>query len=49
MLLGMLLVEAGYVRKIFDAAISRSGFADLIDEMGCQGLKGKRGKAVKYP
>ena len=41
--------EAGYVRKIFDAALSRSGFADLIDEMGRQGIKGKRGKAIKYP
>ena len=41
--------EAGYVQKIFDAALSRSGFADLIDEMGRQGIKGKRGKAIKYP
>lgn len=42
-------LEAGYVRKMFDAAQTRSGFVELIDEMGRQGIRGKRGKPIKYP
>ena len=42
-------LEAGYVRKIFDAAQARSGFVDLINEMDRQGIRGKRGKPIKYP
>lgn len=41
-------LEAGYVRKMFDAAQSRSGFVELIDEMERQGIRGKRGKPIKY-
>lgn len=41
-------LEAGYVRKIFDAALSRSGFSGLIDEMDRQGIRGKRGKPIRY-
>lgn len=41
--------EAGYVRKMFDAAQARAGFAELIDEMARQGVRGKRGKPIKYP
>lgn len=42
-------LEAGYVRKMFDAAQARTGFVDLIDEMDRQGIRGKRGKPIKYP
>lgn len=42
-------LEAGYVRKMFDAAQTRSGFVGLIDEMDRQGIRGKRGKPIKYP
>lgn len=42
-------LEAGYVRKMFDAAQARSGFVELIDEMDKQGIRGKRGKPIKYP
>ena len=42
-------LEAGYVRKIFDAAQARSGFAELIEEMDRQGIRGKRGKPIRYP
>ncbi len=42
-------MEAGYVRKIFDAAQSGEGFAALIEEMEAAGIKGKRGKPIRYP
>lgn len=42
-------LEAGYVKKMFDAAESRSGFADLIKEMDSIGLLGKRGRPIRYP
>ena len=42
-------LEAGYVRKMFDAAQSRSGFSELIEEMDRQGIRGKRGKPIRYP
>lgn len=41
-------LEAGYVRRIFDAAINRRGFTELIKEMAERGIKGKRGKTIKY-
>ena len=41
--------ESGYVRKMFQAATERSGFNDLIEEMRLAGVKGKRGKPIKYP
>lgn len=42
-------LEAVYVRKMFDAAQSRTGFTDLIEEMAAAGITGKRGKPIKYP
>ena len=42
-------LEAGYVRKMFDAAQARSGFKKLIAEMAAAGITGKRGKPIKYP
>ena len=42
-------LEAGYVRRMFDAAQTHSGFVELIDEMDRQGIRGKRGKPIKYP
>ena len=41
--------EAIFVRKIFDCASKRSGFVDIIKEMEDCGVKGKRGKPIKYP
>lgn len=42
-------LEAGYVRKMFDAAQARAGFVELIHEMDRQGIRGKRGRPIKYP
>ena len=42
-------LEAGYVKRIFDAALNREGFTSLIDEMDKAGIRGKRGKPIKYP
>lgn len=41
-------LEAGYVRKMFDCAVNRQGFTALIDEIAAAGIKGKRGKPIKY-
>ena len=41
-------LEAGYVRKIFDAAVNRQGFTEIIAELESAGVKGKRGKLIKY-
>lgn len=41
-------LEAAYVRKMFDCALNRKGFTDLIAEMKASGITGKRGKAIKY-
>jgi len=42
-------LEAGYVRKIFDAASNREGFTAIIQEMETAGIRGKRGKPIRYP
>lgn len=41
-------LEAEYVRKIFDAAMNRKGFTDIIQELSERGITGKRGKPIKY-
>lgn len=41
-------LEAGYVRKIFDSALNKRGFTEVIDEMAARGVVGKRGKPIKY-
>lgn len=41
-------LEAGYVRRIFQAAMNREGFTAIIDEMQKAGIRGKRGKPIKY-
>lgn len=41
-------LEAGYVRKIFDAAANREGFTAVIEELAAAGITGKRGKPIKY-
>jgi site-specific DNA recombinase len=41
-------LEAGYVKKIFLAAANREGFSDILKEMQDAGIKGKRGKHIKY-
>lgn len=41
-------LEAGYVRKIFDAAINREGFTELLHEMQSSGITGKRGRPIRY-
>ncbi|WP_444658443.1 recombinase family protein [Caproiciproducens sp. R2] len=42
-------LEAVYVRKLFDAAMNRQGFTEILQEMEARGIKGKRGKAIRYP
>lgn len=42
-------LEAGYVRKLFAAALERRGFVEIIGEMDAAGIRGKRGKPIKYP
>lgn len=41
-------IEAAFVRRIFDCAINRKGFTDIINEMDKKGIKGKLGKSIKY-
>lgn len=41
-------LEAGYVRRIFQAAQHCEGFKDLIEEMAACGITGKRGKPIRY-
>lgn len=42
-------LEAAYVKRIFNAAVNQEGFTNLIDEMQLAGIRGKRGKPIKYP
>lgn len=42
-------LEAGYVRRIFDAAQAGDGYQELIAEMERCGITGKRGKPIRYP
>lgn len=42
-------LEAAYVKRIFNAAVNQEGFTNLIDEMQRAGIRGKRGKPIKYP
>lgn len=41
-------LEAGYVRKIFNAAANREGFTAIIKDLAAAGITGKRGKPIKY-
>jgi len=41
-------LEAGFVRKMFDAAENRRGFVELIAEMNAAGIRGKRGRPISY-
>lgn len=41
-------IEAGYVKKLFTAAANREGFTEIIKEMDERGIKGKRGKPIRY-
>lgn len=41
-------LEAGYVRKIFNAAANREGFTSIIQELADAGITGKRGKPIRY-
>lgn len=42
-------LEAGFVKKMFDAAQAQRGFTALIAEMEAAGIVGKRGRPIKYP
>ena len=42
------VLEAEYVKRIFLAAANRQGYTDIIREMDERGIKGKRGKQIKY-
>ena len=41
-------LEAEYVRRIFDAALHCAGYSEIIKELAERGIKGKRGKPIKY-
>lgn len=41
-------LEAGYVRKIFDAAANRESFTAIIEELAAAEITSKRGKPIKY-
>lgn len=41
-------LEAQFVKKIFNAALERKGFKDIIQELAECGITGKRGKPIKY-
>lgn len=40
-------LEAQFVKKIFNAALERKGFKDIIQELAECGITGKRGKPIK--
>ena len=42
-------LEAAFVRKMFNAAMNRTGFTGVIQELQERGITGKRGKPIKYP
>jgi site-specific DNA recombinase len=42
-------LEASFAKKIFESALNQSGFTQLIRDMEKAGIKGKRGKLIKYP
>lgn len=42
-------VEAAFVKKIFNAALEKRGFKEIIQELAERGITGKRGKPIKYP
>lgn len=41
-------LEAAYVRKLYDAALNREGFTEILREMKTRGIRGKRGKEIRY-
>lgn len=41
-------VEAHYVQRIFQCAVERKGFQEVLREMEQQGIRGKRGKVIRY-
>lgn len=41
-------LEAGYVKRIFQAAANRDGYVDILAEMDRAGIRGKRGKPIRY-
>ena len=41
-------LEAAYVRKLFDAAAQKQGYTSILQEMRERGIRGKRGKEIKY-
>lgn len=41
-------IESYYVKKMFHCALNKEGFTNLIEEMDLRGIRGKRGKQIKY-
>ncbi len=41
-------LESAYVKKIFAAAANREGYTAIVKEMDNFGIRGKRGKPIKY-
>ena len=42
------VIEAEFVKRLFNAAASRTGFTSILKKMANAGIKGKRGKTIKY-
>lgn len=40
--------EARYVKKIFNCALNKEGFAEILTEINEAGILGKRGKPIRY-
>jgi site-specific DNA recombinase len=40
--------EAYFVKKIFNCALNKEGFKDIVSEINKSGIIGKRGKPIKY-
>ena len=41
-------LEASYVRRMYEACINKTGYKELVQEMNNAGIRGRRGKAIKY-
>jgi len=41
-------LEEAYVRKMFDCALNKKGYKELIQEMDAAGVRGKLGKKINY-
>jgi site-specific DNA recombinase len=42
-------MESFYVQQMYDCAVNRRGYTELVQQMAARGVVGKRGKPIKYP